>query len=639
MISSNDCNGISRTLIELNFESLPSWIQSSELCESQRANGDIIVCLERFSQFDLNIQTIDDLGQIFGLFQYWGVKSEIPFEVFDFMFLTYPECISVMDSCEHFSVYNNVMVEYRIILDCFNSALIDFENGIDWVEIQYRNSCAVLKCALILNNIHLLRYIFGHREVSLLNGIHIPRSTALDLVLLASKYVSISTLDYISDYCQLWHAGCVRLAMKFNTLEFVNHLIENGCPWRDCSLNELNLFMDPTISFDDLKNILMTTNIDINIQNTEGVSALHNAAEKNCIRCVRLLLDHGADFRILTRYANSPLHVAARKNCVAVVQMLLKAGVANSTNVSHCELVDAVNTKNETALYLASKYGYEEVVDILLSYGANVNIRDNNEESPLYAVCKYRYLNIRNSTFESEVRLHHSIAEKLIINKADVNFNTSDGDNALIAAFDNGFIDLINLLLDNNVYLDDVVADNSYLWIAIYAAAYSSSNEYLEPLIADEFIGCDINVVNSMNMTPLYAAVYSNKINAVKALIGFDADVNFMCLEDKTALDLAMESRNTEVVKILTRSDLETDANYFRVYNNMVDDEYLSRLLNPVLFYDSVDFYYKKYLNGSRQWIHNEVIKWLNNDPSKALYKKKVFWLQAGPGLYCSIEQ
>jgi len=50
----------------------------------------------------------------------------------------------------------------------------------------------------------------------------------------------------------------------------------------------------------------------VNSADSDRFSALHLAAQEGCTDCVKLLLDHGADLRALSRHGDTPLALAAR---------------------------------------------------------------------------------------------------------------------------------------------------------------------------------------------------------------------------------------------------------------------------------------------------------------------------------------
>lgn len=137
-------------MIEFTYESLPDWIQSSELCTNQLDNiniiqnhNEIIVCPERYSNFNLSIQSIDDMIRLLNVVEYWGVvKSEIPYELFDYMF-NHLDCFDVI---EH-QINNEIK-----LLDLFKvvySTFCDFKKS--QFPLYPCKLMTMLKCDLIKN--------------------------------------------------------------------------------------------------------------------------------------------------------------------------------------------------------------------------------------------------------------------------------------------------------------------------------------------------------------------------------------------------------------------------------------------------------------------------------------------------------
>ena len=100
----------------------------------------------------------------------------------------------------------------------------------------------------------------------------------------------------------------------------------------------------------------------------EGITALINAAHVDCEKCIRLLLDHGADAKARTDAGLTALHYAAFQGNLTVVNLLLEAGapvnVADDRGLT--PLMMAANSRNKSA----------EVVRALLGRGADVHAKD-----------------------------------------------------------------------------------------------------------------------------------------------------------------------------------------------------------------------------------------------------------------------
>ena len=122
--------------------------------------------------------------------------------------------------------------------------------------------------------------------------------------------------------------------------------------------------------------LLAENQADLNAVDRWGRTALMWAIENE--RSVAfLLLDIGADVKVGARDGSTALHLAAFKELeAAVVSILLKEGA----------IIDARTQDRFTALHIAALRGAEEVVQVLLRHGADVEAEarwprvDNKDE-------------------------------------------------------------------------------------------------------------------------------------------------------------------------------------------------------------------------------------------------------------------
>ena len=95
--SNNNNNSNTNDLIPLDYNDLPEWIQSSQLCINQRDNVDIneeteeeteagviILCPRKYSDFSLNIQSLNDVMRLLNITRYWNVLTA-PSEIFNYL--------------------------------------------------------------------------------------------------------------------------------------------------------------------------------------------------------------------------------------------------------------------------------------------------------------------------------------------------------------------------------------------------------------------------------------------------------------------------------------------------------------------------------------------------------------------------
>ena len=103
---------------------------------------------------------------------------------------------------------------------------------------------------------------------------------------------------------------------------------------------------------------------------------IHVASFQGDSECLRLLLEHQADVRVLLgRDRMSPLHLAAEEGNVGCIRLLLQAKAD----------FNGVNARGQTPLHLAALSQSAESVASLLGVGARHDICDSDQKTPLHA--------------------------------------------------------------------------------------------------------------------------------------------------------------------------------------------------------------------------------------------------------------
>ncbi|MFG0333681.1 MAG: ankyrin repeat domain-containing protein [Maioricimonas sp. JB049] len=124
---------------------------------------------------------------------------------------------------------------------------------------------------------------------------------------------------------------------------------------------------------------LLAGGADVNGQNREGDTPLHLAVRFNKPESVRLLLDAGADPNIADSQGETPLLSATFMHGGAaapqIPAMLLEAGAAPNVHSIHAD---------QTPLHRVAKSGIATLTRVLLDAGANPDIRQKYDETPLH---------------------------------------------------------------------------------------------------------------------------------------------------------------------------------------------------------------------------------------------------------------
>ncbi len=191
-----------------------------------------------------------------------------------------------------------------------------------------------------------------------------------------------------------------------------------------------------------VEEILSKEDIDLNIQNERGLTALMIAAELGHERVVESLLKHGADPNIESKNIkhstwdqSTALHTAVRKGNVKLIKILY----------DYKADLDKGDWMDYTALNQAAAENNENVVQTLLKLGA-----DPNKENEL-----------KETTLHEAARMGHTnMIIALVTNGANIDAKGREGQTALHWAAWNGHAGLVQALL--KLGADSNIQDDKY---------------------------------------------------------------------------------------------------------------------------------------------------------------------------------
>ncbi|XP_077061424.1 caskin-1 isoform X4 [Siphateles boraxobius] len=229
--------------------------------------------------------------------------------------------------------------------------------------------------------------------------------------------------------------------------------------------------------------------VNVNFQDTDGLSALHHAALNGNVELIALLLESQAVVDIKDQNGMRPLHYAAWQGKCEPMKMLLKAGSS----------VNSQSDEGQIPLHLSSQHGHYEGSEMLLQHQSNPCLRDHAGKTPLDLACEFGRVTVVQLLLSSNM-----CAAMLEPKPSDPN-----GISPLHLAAKNGHIEIIKLLIQ---------------------------------------AGIDINR-QTKSGTALHEAALCGKIEAVRLLLdsGISAGVrNTFC---QTALDIVNQFTTTQASK------------------------------------------------------------------------------------------
>ena len=287
-------------------------------------------------------------------------------------------------------------------------------------------------------------------------------------------------------------------------LELVQDLIKAGANIESLdSDGSTPLYTASEKGHNEIVQELLKNGAKINVE-CQNNSPLLIAIDNEHVETALILVDHGADVNFRDGDGSTPLHGAASLGLTKVVKAILKQDCSSSINVQD-------NVNHDTPLIRAIENDHDKIAIELLNHGADANIKDWEDETPLY---------------KSACLGKHKVVSELLKHGA--------------------FPDLLN---------------GQFQQTALMGALRNSQNRNCENIVKELLeAGANPNLKNSSGSPTFHLAIYS--ANMISLLLEYGADVNVQDRFGMTALNLILyisltlsEGQITKVVERLLRSE------------------------------------------------------------------------------------
>jgi ankyrin repeat protein len=130
-----------------------------------------------------------------------------------------------------------------------------------------------------------------------------------------------------------------------------------------------------------------SSSIDLNRQNSDGLTLLHFACSNNFYGLVQLLLEYNANNHIRDHLGRTCLHYASIKGYRAIINLLLQT----ISNLIPHDFIYLIDNQKKTSLDYACENDHIDLVEIFLKY---TDINHMDLTSPLYYSCIEGHLDI-----------------------------------------------------------------------------------------------------------------------------------------------------------------------------------------------------------------------------------------------------
>jgi len=221
---------------------------------------------------------------------------------------------------------------------------------------------------------------------------------------------------------------------------------------------------------------LLGQNVDVNLSQSDGTTALAWAVHRNDTETAELLIGAGANVNAANQYGVSPLSLACTNRNPALIGKLLDAG-ANP---------NAAQQSGETPVMTCARTGSVDGVKALLGHEASPNAKesDKGQTALMWAVGEK----------------HDEVVRILIDHGADVKARSKSGFTALMFAGQQGNLEAARMLLAAGADVNAATQENGTALVV----ASASGNEDVAILLAEN--GADPNAKDADGITALHYA-------------------------------------------------------------------------------------------------------------------------------------
>uniref|UniRef100_A0A3Q2G6F2 Kinase D-interacting substrate 220b n=1 Tax=Cyprinodon variegatus TaxID=28743 RepID=A0A3Q2G6F2_CYPVA len=316
------------------------------------------------------------------------------------------------------------------------------------------------------------------------------------------------------------------LAAEQGSLEIVQELIRRGA---NVNLDDVDcwsaLISAAKEGHLEVVRELLENSAYIEHRDMGGWTALMWAAYKGRVEVTQLLLEHGANPNTTgQQYSVYPIIWAAGRGHGEIVRLLLQHGA--KVNCSDKQY-------GTTSLIWASRKGHYDCVMHLLEKGADVD-QEGNSMTALIVAVKGGYT---------------EVVKELLKRNPNVNMTDKDGNTALMIAAKEGYTEIVQDLLDAGTYVN--IPDRQSGDTVLIGAVRGGHVEIVRALLHKY---ADIDIRGQDGDTPLIKATKMRNIDIVELLLDKGAKVSAVDKKGDTPLHIAIRGRSRRLAELLLRN-------------------------------------------------------------------------------------
>ena len=353
----------------------------------------------------------------------------------------------------------------------------------------------------------------------------------------------------------------------------------------------------------DVALLLLGHCVDVDIRGSYDRTPLHMAADHGLLEVTRILIERGANINARDSSDRTSLHPTTGgihgtfdDTYFDVMRYLLEHGI---------DVDSQANTEHSTPLHMASYWGGFKVAQLLLDYGADINVRDKNGRTSLHGAVDdlddddddhyfnaIQFLLKHGASVVAQDHDHMTplhvasqyhgtrVVRLLLEHSANVDALDNQSATPLHFASRGGRVGVARVLIEHGA---DVHALDGSHSTPLHFASQRGHADSARLLIEH---GADLHALDNNHSTPLHIMSKDGYVGAACVLLKHGAVTDAQDKEDSTPLHIALQCGNAKVARLL----LEKGANiHMRDKKDQTPEDLLVAMLAKISPYHDVD--------------------------------------------------
>lgn len=273
----------------------------------------------------------------------------------------------------------------------------------------------------------------------------------------------------------------------------------------------------------------------VNAKDSNGSTALHSTASRSHLEASKLLIEKGADVTAKNNSGATPLYYAA----FGGNRELLKYLISQGADKNDLELKNAYGRTPLCAI--ARDGGNAEVIKALIDLGANPDAADYSGKTPIMLAAWRR---------------NEDVVNVLLKAGADLQINTPNGEELLTYSA-RGMENLFQTMAENKASLNILTNEGRTL---LHSAAAGGSIKIIKILFEKGF---NVNQKDKFGWTPLHIAAEQGQRENISFLLAKGADINARNQLGETSYNIAQDREDEQLVEFLKSCNADTSVPAF----------------------------------------------------------------------------